>query len=158
MAKTELTRKIEKALIANLDTRKEFGCLEVTLGWYGKEIVDFIVYNCEREVKCYEIKVSKSDFNSNAKLSFFGNKNYYVMPAELYEQVKDEIKYPIGCYVYTEGGGLRCVLSSRKQELKADKEVILSSMLRSLTREFKKGDNSIMNQVWNDKGADYGNQ
>lgn len=136
--------------------------LNVQYGWYGSEIVDCIMYNCDRVTHCYEIKQSKQDFHSKNKLTFIGNKNYFVMPYRLYEEVKNEIPSEIGVYVaidrleekqkeevnsfgikskygWTEPvDGLKelyCIKPARKQELKADKEVILSSMLRSMQRD-----------------------
>lgn len=158
--KTQVTRKLEKLLSKKFDNRSEFYVFECTYGWYGKEIVDCIMYNCQREVYCYEIKQSLQDFHSKNKLSFFGNKNYFVMPYELYKKVEREIytNFPnVGVYVPTktpEFGDkdyifdiydqLVCIKQARKQELKADKEIILSSMLRSMQRDrvlnFDKGE------------------
>lgn len=136
--------------------------LNALYGWYGKEIVDCIMYNCQREIYCFEIKQSKSDFHSNANVTFIGNKNYYVMPYSLYEEVKDEIPYDIGVYVSidrlenvteieTNQYGatftkmykkcingfkqLYCIKPAKSRDLRADKEVILSSMLRSMQRD-----------------------
>lgn len=160
--KTERTRKLEELLAKHFKDRNEFYVFECTIGWYGNEIVDCIMYNCNRETYCYEIKQSKQDFHSKNKLTFIGNKNYFVMPYELYEEVKNEIPTEIGAYVaidrleekqkeevntfgvkrtsyYVEPvDGLKelyCIKPARKQELKADKEVILSSMLRSMQRD-----------------------
>ena len=158
--KTKTTKKLEKLLSQKFDNRSEFYVFECTYGWYGKEIVDCIMYNCQREVCCYEIKQSLQDFHSKNKLSFFGNKNYFVMPYELYKKVEREIhtNFPnVGVYVpikTPEFGDkdyifdiydqLVCIKQARKQELKADKEVILSSMLRSMQRDrilnFDKGE------------------
>ena len=160
--KTERTKKLEELLANHFNNRNEFYVFECTLGWYGSEIVDCVMYNCDRQVYCYEIKQSVQDFHSKNKLSFFGNKNYLVMPYELYEKVKNEIPKEIGVYVAIEKlepkeeiktdewgnkwtktwaepiNGLKelyCIKPARKQELKADKEVILSSMLRSMQRD-----------------------
>ena len=158
--KTKTTKKLEKLLSQKFDNRSEFYVFECTYGWYGKEIVDCIMYNCQREVCCYEIKQSLQDFHSKNKLSFFGNKNYFVMPYELYKKVEREIytNFPnVGVYVpikTPEFGDkdyifdiydqLVCIKQARRQELKADKEVILSSMLRSMQRDrvlnFDKGE------------------
>lgn len=160
MAKTETTLRLEELLRLKFNARNDFFVFECTLGWYGKEIVDCIKYNCKREITCYEIKQSVSDFRSKATLSFFGHKNYFVMPYSLYLKVEKEIPYDIGVYVaidhmepkqrqikngtqyYCEFiGGLKelyCIKSARRQELKADIEVILSSMLRSMQRELFK--------------------
>lgn len=149
--KTQTTKKLEKLLSQKFDNRSEFYVFECTYGWYGKEIVDCIMYNCQREVCCYEIKQSLQDFHSKNKLSFFGNKNYFVMPYELYKKVEQEIytNFPnVGVYVpiktpefgdknyvFDTYDQLACIKQARHQELKADKEVILSSMLRSMQRD-----------------------
>lgn len=156
--KTEKTKTLERLLAEHFDRRKDFFVFECTIGWYGREIVDCIKYTTEREICCYEIKQSKADFHSKNKLTFIGNKNYFVMPYSLYEQVKDEIPLGIGVYVaveridtvefrdergykctkagYIDGlKYLHCIESARRMDLKADKEVILSSMLRSMQRD-----------------------
>lgn len=106
----------------------------MTLGWYGKERVDYITYDTKEIWRCYEIKVSKSDFHSKAKKTFIGHYNYYVMPKELYDQVKDEIPKHIG--VYNENGGL--IKNPKKQELKIDEQIIKNSLIRSLYRDTQK--------------------
>lgn len=160
--KTQRTKDLEKLLASKFNDRNDFYVFECTLGWFGSEIVDCVMYNCQREVCCYEIKQSVQDFHSKNKLSFFGNKNYFVMPYGLYEKVKNEIPYGIGVYVAidrlenreeieTLKSGIQrkkmwcepidgmkelyCIQSAKKQDLKADKEVILSSMLRSMQRD-----------------------
>lgn len=153
--KTQRTKELEKLLEKRFNNRNDFFVFECTYGWYGKEIVDCIMYNCQREVHCFEIKQSISDFHSKNKLSFFGNKNYFVMPYELYKKVNNEIynNYPnVGVlvpiktpemgekdYIYDIYDQLLCIKQARKQELKADKEVILSSMLRSMQRDRLRG-------------------
>lgn len=160
--KTETTKRLEELLETKFNTRNDFYVFECTIGWYGSEIVDCIKYNCQREITCYEIKQSKQDFHSKCKLTFVGHKNYFVMPYRLYEEVKNEIPLGIGVYVaidrlerkqkeevnefgikntyvWTEPiDGLKelyCIRPSKSQDLKADKEVILSSMLRSMQRD-----------------------
>lgn len=56
----------------------------------GIEKVDFY---------CYEIKSSVEDFHSKNGYNFIGDYNYYVMPEDVYEKIKDEIPYEIGVYV-----------------------------------------------------------
>lgn len=159
--KTETTKQLERLLAYSFDRRKDFFVFECTIGWYGHEIVDCIKYTTDREIVCYEIKQSKADFHSKNALTFIGNKNYFVMPALLYEQVKDEIPNDIGVYIAidhmefkeefkTDGDArrrcqwaepvdglkeLHCIKPARRRDLKADKEVILSSMLRSMQRD-----------------------
>ena len=160
--KTERTKRLEDLLRAKFNSRNDFYVFECTIGWYGSEIVDCIKYNCQREITCYEIKQSKQDFHSKNKLTFIGHKNYFVMPYSLYEEVKNEILPGIGVYVAidrleqmqeeeTNAFGIKntktwaepidglkelyCIRPSKSQDLKADKEVILSSMLRSMQRD-----------------------
>ena len=110
-----------------------FGCFEVTIGWYGKERIDYITYDTKGTWRCYEIKVSKSDFHSKAKHTFIGHYNYYVMTQDLYNQVKDEIPSYIGVYVKN-----NLIKRPKKQELKVDEQILKNSMIRSLCREVEK--------------------
>jgi hypothetical protein len=124
-----LERQIWKA------THKQgvFGCFEVTIGWFGKERVDYLTYDTKGIWRCYEIKVSKSDFYSKSKHTFIGHYNYYVMPEELYEQVKDKIPNHIGVYI----NGIS-KKNAKRQELGVDEQVLKNSMIRSLCREVQK--------------------
>jgi len=131
--KTELTIKMENAIYNTTRKIGTFGCFEVTIGFGGKERVDYITYDTKGVFRCYEIKVSKSDFHSAAIKSFVGNYNYYVMPKELYEEVKDEISKEIGVYI-----GENCIKKAKKQELKIDSETLKDSIIRSLYRDSEK--------------------
>ena len=51
-------------------------------------------------VICFEIKISISDFKSKNGHNFIGNLNYYVMPYELYKNVKEIIPANIGVITY----------------------------------------------------------
>lgn len=113
-----------------------FGCYEVTIGWYGEERVDYITYDTKGIFRCYEIKVSKPDFYSNAKLSFVGHYNYFVMPYKLFDEVKNEIPKHIGVY-----GAGRYGLTSEKRAYKqndVDVDILKDSMIRSLYREYER--------------------
>lgn len=137
MAKTELTKELEKAIYKATIKIGVFGCFEVTIGFQGNERVDYMTYDTKGIWRCYEIKISKSDFHSKAKKTFIGNYNYYVMPKVLYEDVKDQIPKEIGVYVF-EGFYTYVIKKPRKQELKVDAQVLKDSMIRSLSREFDK--------------------
>ena len=56
---------------------------------------------------CFEIKITKSDFKSKNGHNFEGNKNYYVVPKELYENIKDEVPEDIGIILFYNNGHLR---------------------------------------------------
>lgn len=153
MSKTNLTKKLEEIFYNSLDSRNDFACPEVTIGWHGRERVDFMIYTTSREIRCYEVKVSKSDFYSKAKNTFVGNRNYYVMPTELFEVVKDDIPAHIGVYclptdeitkynprMYSPRRPLKLtnVKKAKVQELTVNKEVLMGSMIRSMNREMRK--------------------
>ncbi|WP_186370641.1 hypothetical protein [Shouchella miscanthi] len=133
MAKTELTLQLERAIYKATIKQGTFGGFEVTIGWFGKERVDYMTYDTKGVWRCYEIKVSVADFRSKAKKTFVGHLNYYVMTEELFDKVKDEIPPGIGVYVHG-----WCKKRARKQELLIDEQVLKDSMIRSLAREAEK--------------------
>lgn len=133
MAKTELTLKLEREIWQATRKQGVFGCFEVTIGWFGSERVDYITYDTKGVWRCFEIKVSKSDFHSKAHNTFIGHYNYYVMPEELFEQVKDEIPDHIGVYI----NGC-CRKKAKYEELGVDEKVLKDSLIRCLYREAEK--------------------
>lgn len=163
MSKSELTLDIEMKAIKQFSKFGAFLCPEVSFQrpWIkdkptncsinefnfdpkytqveGKhirtEIVDLLESNSQKGWVCYEIKISKSDFHSKAIKSFVGHYNYYLMPKELYEQVKEEIPKEIGVYSY-DGKMLNLVKKAKRQELVNGIDEQLSyGMIRSLARE-----------------------
>lgn len=113
--KTALTLEIELRFIEYLyDKRYELAVRECAIGRrkrYG--IVDILSYHGKpvsngrgkprtREAtwRCYEIKTSKADFYSPHKWTFVGDYNYFVVPEDLYNEVKKDIPDGIGCYTY----------------------------------------------------------
>ncbi|WP_258871459.1 hypothetical protein [Halobacillus trueperi] len=133
IAKTELTEKLEKEIYKATKKQGVFGCFEVTIGWFGNERVDYMTFDTKGIWRCYEVKVSVSDFRSKSKKTFCGHYNYYVMPRELFDKVKDEIPPHIGVYV----GGCS-VKRAKKQELGEDEQTLKDSLIRSLSRETDK--------------------
>lgn len=137
MNKTQLTHKIERQLWKHTKERGTFGCFEVTIGWGGKERVDYLTYNTKGVFRCYEVKTSKTDFYSDNKVSFLGHYNYYVMPLELYEEVKEDIGSHIGVFA-SDGKKLYSIQRAKKQDLGVCEQVLKDSMIRSLYRESEK--------------------
>lgn len=152
--KTKETEQLEHDIRAATRKVGVFGCFEVTIGYAGKERVDFMTYEPAKKVfRCYEIKVTKEDFHSPAKKSFLGDFNYYVLTRELWAAVKEEIPAEIGVYV---GGD--CVKKAKRSKLPDEmqieswrsiggkstrietplREVLLESMTRSLYRDSDK--------------------
>jgi len=133
MAKTETTLQLEKDIWIATHKQSVFGCYEVTIGWFGRERVNYMTYDTNGVWRCYEVKISKSDFHSKAKNTFIGHFNYYVMTKELYELVKGEIPSHIGVYI-----GQSSVKRAKRQPLKEDEQTLKNSMIRSLYREVEK--------------------
>ncbi|EOG8956657.1 hypothetical protein ACLKNE_000677 [Staphylococcus pseudintermedius] len=118
-----------------------YGCHEVTIGIEplkkGREIVDFLTYDSKNVFRAYEIKVTKEDLKSTAKLSFVGHYNYLVLTEELYEEVKDTNLIPFNVGLVVVGKGV-IKKSGRKTISMSDNIKLLESLMRSLNRENKK--------------------
>lgn len=87
---------------------------------------------------CYEVKSSVEDFHSPNGHNFIGDYNYYVMPEEVFKQVKEEIQGKYGGYVgvyVPEWNGLACVKKARKKERTRSTAEMLLMMFRSSNRE-----------------------
>lgn len=134
--KTEDTKRLELAIWNATNKQGVFGCFEVTIGWFGKERVDYMTYDTKGDFRCYEVKVTKADFHSPCHNSFVGNLNYYVLPLALYEEVKDEIPDHIG--VYVERAGCAYSMKKAKRRKVDDPDTLKDSMIRSLCREVTK--------------------
>lgn len=92
---------------------------------------------------CYEVKSSVEDFHSKNGHNFIGDFNYYVMPEDVYDKVKDEIPFGVGVFVPGEKHYSRkwYELKSVKKVKRKDRErpvpVMLLMMFRSCARERK---------------------
>lgn len=130
------------------DKKYELSVQECTIGNYG--IVDILSYHGKlqhngrgnprtREVtwRCYEIKTSKADFYSKHKWTFIGDYNYFVMPAELYEIVKDDIPKEIGCYVYN-GFSFRAAKKAARIKPKMSESQLTHEFLTSCARDARR--------------------
>lgn len=146
MAKTEETVKLENDIYTATKKIGIYCCYEVTIGIGGSERVDYMTLDSKGIFRCYEIKVSVSDFRSKAKNSFCGHYNYYVLTDELYQKIKNEIPKHIGVYV-----GTRSVKRAIKQVPLIDELVLTMSLLRSLSRDadklYKSGRTSYVNNM-----------
>ena len=95
----------------------------------------------EGDFYCYEVKSSVEDFCSKNGHNFLGDFNYYVMPEEVFEKVKNEIPHYVGVFVpgnlnyRGEWYELRSVKKAkRKDRLRPVSEMLLM-MFRSAARE-----------------------
>lgn len=147
MSKSELTLQLER-LIWEYNSKNghskigTYGCHEVGIGRKRLKhgIVDYLTYTEKDNIwKCYEIKISKSDFYSKAKHTFVGQYNYFVMPKELYEEVKNDIPNEIGVFI-PDGriSELYSIKKAKKKKMGTTTDVLIYSLIKSLSREHDK--------------------
>jgi hypothetical protein len=98
--KTQLTKKMEHALVADALKKGKHPALEVQY-WHSESIgastyrpvgqVEYIDAVVEEDgmFSCMEIKVSMQDLHSKAAQTFVGNKNYLVCPMEMAKKIKN---------------------------------------------------------------------
>lgn len=148
MSETKLTKELKQAIWFATKKMGVFGCFEVTIGFNGNERVDYITVDTRGVWRCYEIKVSESDFHSKSKNTFIGHYNYYVIPKELHEKIKNEIPKHIGVFV-GKNDYAYCDKRATRQQLGANENILQMSIIRSLNRETEKliraGNKDIIN-------------
>lgn len=103
-----------------------------------RERVDLLCFELPETWKCYEIKNSVKDFYSSATLSFWGDYNYYILNAEIYDKVKEDIPKDIGVWLIYKDKSMGCVKRPRKMRRKYTHEQLLFAMTQALSREYKK--------------------
>ncbi len=135
--KTDLTKKIERMARHRLVKHAAFDMLLDEVGLPNKKIVDLMLYNINTKIwRCYEIKISVSDFHSQNGHNFVGNYNYYILTNEVYEQVKDEIPDYVG--VYLSSRMYEPVKKAKKQEIKFSQEEMLYSFMKRAYHKWQK--------------------
>lgn len=82
---------------------------------------------------CYEIKSSVEDFHSKNGHNFIGDLNYYVMPENVYDAIKNEIPYYVGVL-----SPVRDVLISIKNARRQDRNKPLCEMLLMMYRSSRR--------------------
>ncbi|ATO47250.1 hypothetical protein C5L30_000568 [Companilactobacillus farciminis] len=154
--KTKLTKNLESTLYQYCLEQGSYVVEEVSMP-DKKGIVDTLSYqqltDGKIEWRCYELKVTKADFHSKAKLSFIGNYNYFVLPQKLFEEVQSEIPTHIGVLIYRAfdkkaienspqtlraPGFLTVAKKAQYQELQVDEDKLTSHFVASLFREVDK--------------------
>jgi hypothetical protein len=149
MAKSHLTKCIEKNLMwsINTDMNRNIKCLEVSVNDVKidgrNKIVDLLRYDClKHDFVCYEIKISKQDFNSKNGHNLVGNRNYYVVPHHLLDYVKEKTKGSnIG--IMTSNEFDYCTIRKHCKRVEIDNELsnlLMLNLSKALQREYKKLD------------------
>ncbi|MCD2256831.1 hypothetical protein ACNAN0_10385 [Agrilactobacillus fermenti] len=97
--KTIETLDIEQTLYAYCREQGQLVVEEVSLP-DDQGIVDTLSRDTQGRYTCFELKVTKADFHSKAKLSFIGDYNYFVLPRHLIAQVAAEVPSTVGILVF----------------------------------------------------------
>lgn len=141
-----LSRLIEEHINPHNDTRVYFA-KEVTFD-YGSDAqvrVDYMkfkpvnntVSGIEKgDFYCYEVKSCKEDFASKNGHNFIGDFNYYVMPHEVYDEVRDYIPYNVG--VLSPSATIHCLVAvknARRCSRTRPVSEMLLMMFRSANRD-----------------------
>lgn len=147
--KTTLTQEIEKALyhycieqggmvVEEVTMPEEAGIVDTLACFFKAETLEW---------RCYELKISKADFYSKAKLSFVGHYNYFVLTESLYQKVQADIPNGIGVLIYrpyTEitdqvaAGTFFVAKKPLHQPLGVDAAALTQRFMASLFREVQK--------------------
>ena len=90
---------------------------------------------------CFEVKSCVDDFKSKNGHNFIGDFNYYVMPFDVYEEIKNLVPYNVG--VLTEKTDrigrsyLECTKKARRKDRERPVSEMLLMMFRSANRDLK---------------------
>lgn len=135
MTKSHRTYELEEIITLATARPNRIGCAEVGLDDYG--IVDYISMDLSgaQTVRCYELKISKSDFLSDNKKTFIGDFNYYVLPTELYYEVRNLVEDGIGIWLVDKKGHIECKQQATRMECVMSRKRIMGKILRALNRE-----------------------
>jgi len=96
------------------------------------------------DVYCYEVKSSVADYHSKNGHNAIGDFNYYVMPQEVYEAVKQSLPYAVGVLCPEPAGRifdawqLKVVRKARCKDRKRPLTEMLLMLWRSSRREVVK--------------------
>jgi hypothetical protein len=141
--KTEDTAFLEEGIYAATSGPSHKGVIGVHEVGFGDEgIVDYITIEpATGEVRCYELKVTKSDFLSDNKLTWIGDYNYYVVSDKLYPKVASLIRQEkgIGCWVVsTRTGRAACRIKPSRRDPKLQPGYVMGKIVQALSREYSK--------------------
>lgn len=152
--KSLITNHIEYLLFQHTNKLGTYGCREVKIGGVKtrqfvtdkKEFVDYMTITSDGRITCYEIKSSLSDIKSSARLSFYGHKNYFVMPTELYNDICNESwflrkleNHSIGVISVSKLDELKVVKKCKNKNLSIGiQTILLESFAKSTARDAAK--------------------
>ena len=138
------TKDIENIAYNYLWKKGWYGVFEVAVpraivNKYHRERVDLLTYETTGIYRAYEIKRNKSDFYSGCAWSWIGNYNYFIMPYDLYHEVKNDIPDGIGVWVVRDySKNMECVKRPKRRELLCSSTDMMFAMMQAMSREYKK--------------------
>lgn len=150
MKRTEITENLSKLTEKYLNPQNDpriYWAREVTFdyGTLHQIRIDYMRFKPKNntvsgiekgDFYCYEIKSCIADFNSKNGHNFIGDFNYYVMPRELYTQVKDKIPYNVGVLVpANDSYMLESIKNAKRTDRKRPIYEMLLMMFRSANRD-----------------------
>jgi len=152
--KSPITNHIEYLIFKHTNKLGTYGCREVKIGGVktkrfitdNQEFVDYMTITSDGEITCYEIKSTLSDIKSSARLSFYGHKNYFVMPAELYNVICNESwflrkleNHTVGVISVNKFDELKVVKKCKNKKLSIGTQtILLESFSKSTARDAAK--------------------
>lgn len=152
--KSPTTNHIEYLIFKHTHKLGTYGCREVKIGGVktkrfitdNQEFVDYMTITSDGEITCYEIKSSLEDIKSNARLSFYGHKNYFVMPTELYNDICNESwflrkleNHTVGVISVNKLDDLKVVKKCKRKKLSIGTQtILLESFAKSTARDVAK--------------------
>ncbi|WP_314611309.1 MmcB family DNA repair protein [uncultured Granulicatella sp.] len=152
--KSPITNHIEYLIFKHTNKLGTYGCREVKIGGVktkrfitdNQEFVDYMTITSDGEITCYEIKSSLDDIKSNSRLSFYGHKNYFVMPIELYNDICDESwflrkleNHTVGVISVNKFDELKVVKKCKNKKLSIGTQtILLESFAKSTARDVAK--------------------
>ena len=154
MKRPEITKQLSELLEKHIDPHNDprvYWAKEVTFDYATSNTVrvDYMLFKPinnsvsgieKGDFSCYEIKSSVDDFHSKNGHNFIGDKNYYVMPESVFENVKNEIPYFVGalCPRQVFSGSSTYQLVVVKNAKKHDRTKSVSEMLLMMWRSSRR--------------------
>lgn len=151
MSRNDITTDLSQRLEKHIDPRNDpriYWASEVTFDYSTSHAtrVDYMVFKPlnntvsgieKGDFYCYEVKSSVEDFNSKNGHNFIGDFNYYVMPQDVFDEVKRRISGYIGVFC-PDGKGLKSVKKAARKDRNKPTTEMLLMMYRSARRELVK--------------------
>lgn len=152
MSRKEITKILSDLTENYINPRRDpriYWAREVTFdyGTLNQIRVDYMVFEPKNnsvsgiekgDFYCYEIKSSVADFESKHGHNFIGDYNYYVMPLDVFEKVKDKIPFSVGVLAPSDlTGYLKSIKKAKRVDRKRPMFEMLFLMFRSANRDRK---------------------